>query len=256
MMDGNLPPSDGSRTGLPANGAPDDDTVVTPPRGDRARSNDHSLEEKTIKFRFAPMASGDAVPPHILHVHWMQAIQQAFGDQEVQFFDNANRRVPVIDPIRTEASRSKMMFTLYGRPQSKRKVPPLPGDRRSTSKYIIHRVRTVYPISDLKANPRAMKMLKENDFYVNEHRWSEEDWDVLQIGFIFGIDPTFKEGSARAKVPKFKLVYSTPKVTSGTRDTRMKAYAIETHRSSAVEMAKLLKKVYRTTGEFFLFEMR
>ena len=272
MMDGNRPPSDSSCTGAPANGAPDDDTVVTPPRGDRAKPNEQSLVEKTIKFRFAPMASGDAVHPHTLHTHWMQAIQQAFGDK-VQFFDNANRRVPVIDPIRTAESTSKMRFTLHGRTHSKRKAPPLPptvGDRRST-KYILHRVRTAYPISDLKADPKVMKMLKEHNFYVNEHRWSEEDWDVLQIGFMFGIDPTFydvdqatakitddiaKYGSTRTKAPKFKLVYSTPKVTSGKKDTRTKAYAIETHRSAAVEMSKLLKEVYRTTGEFVPFEMR
>ena len=34
MMDGNLPPSGGARTGLPAAGAPDDDTVVTTTRGE------------------------------------------------------------------------------------------------------------------------------------------------------------------------------------------------------------------------------
>jgi hypothetical protein len=272
MMDGNTPPSDSSRTGVPGNGAPDDDTVATPPRGDRAKSNERSLVEKTIKFRFAPMATGDAVHPHTLHIHWMQAIQQAFGDQ-VQFFDNANRRVPVIDPIRTEASKSKLRFTLHGSTHSKRKTPPLPlavGDRRST-KYILHRVRTAYSISDLKADPKVMTMLKEHNFYVNEHRWSEEDWDVLQIGFMFGIDPTFydvdqatakitadiaKSTSTSTKAPKFKLVYSTPKVTSGKKVTRTKAYAIETHRSSAVEMAKLLKEVYRNTGEFVPFEMR
>lgn len=124
MIDGNLPPSGGPRTGLPAADAPDDDTVVKPTRGDCARLNDQILEEKTIKLRFAPIKDGDPVPPHLLHVHWTQAVQQAFGDQ-LQFFDNSNWLVPVIDPIRTEA-RGQMRFKLYGRFPPKRKLswPP------------------------------------------------------------------------------------------------------------------------------------
>ena len=51
-------------------------------------------------------------------------------------------------------------------------------------------------------------------------------------------------------------MYSTPKVTTGKKETRTKAYSVETHRSSAVEMAKILKEVYRATGEFVPFEMR
>lgn len=51
MMDDNLPHSGGPRTGLPATGTPDDDTGVTrPTHGDRARPNDHALEERTINF--------------------------------------------------------------------------------------------------------------------------------------------------------------------------------------------------------------
>ena len=248
--------------GLPAASTSDDDTVVTPPRGDRTRSTDRELEEKTIKFRFAPVTDGNPVPPHILHVHWMHAVQKAFGSQ-VQFFDNANRLVPVIDPLRTEETSQKMRFTLHGRTEAKRmqsRQPVVNGHRRTT-KYIVHRVRTAYPINELKAAPEVMKMLKDHDFYVNEHRWSEEDWDVLQIGFMFGIDPTFytidqatakimdtiaRNMPARTKVPKFKLVYSTPKVVSSRREIRTKAYAIETHRSTALEMAKLLKEVCKT----------
>ena len=65
-------------------------------------------------------------------------------------------------------------------------------------------------------------MLKDHNFYVNEHRWSEDEWDIMQIGFMFGVDPTYydidhatakitaeiaKNAPARTKVPKFKLVY-------------------------------------------------
>lgn len=225
MMDGNVPPSGAyPRTGIPTAMAPDDDTVATPTRGDKSRPNDQSLEEKTIKFRFpAPVSSGDPIPPHVLHVHWMQDIQQAFGPQ-VQFFDNANHKVPVIDPIRVEATGAKMNFKLHGRPISRgqTKEPPLVlGDRRATKYITIHRIKTSFSIADLKADPHAQKMLRDHDFYVNEHRWSEDEWDTLQIGFMFGIDPTYygrdqatakmtaeivKLAPAHTKISKFKLL--------------------------------------------------
>lgn len=150
----------------------------------------------------------------------MQGVQQAFGPQ-VQFFDNANCLVQVvIDPIRTEATGQQMEFNLYGRPQQSKhrtNLPPLISGVRQSTKYIIHRVRTAYPISDLKADPRVLKMLKDHDFYVKEHRWSERDWDILQIGFMFGIDPTFydiDQATAKIKLRLTRMLRPEPKFLS------------------------------------------
>jgi hypothetical protein len=33
--------------------------------------------------------------------------------------------------------------------------------------------------------------MTDHNFYVNEHRWSESDWETTQLGFHYGIDPQF-----------------------------------------------------------------
>ena len=97
-MDGNHRSDQDPPSGHPANTLRDDDTVATPTRGDKARGPNFLFIEKTLRFRFPPMLTGDPVtPPSTLHAHWMCAIQQEFGDA-VQIINNKNRIVPTIDP--------------------------------------------------------------------------------------------------------------------------------------------------------------
>jgi hypothetical protein len=38
-------------------------------------------------------------------------------------------------------------------------------------------------LSDLKAAANVFKLMKDHDFYLNKHRWSETDWETTQLGF-------------------------------------------------------------------------
>lgn len=113
--------------------------------------------------------------------------------------------------------------------------------------------------------------MKEHNFYVNEHRWSEADWETTQLGFLYGLDPQFYDIDQattkfintvcqvlpRAKIPKFRLVYCSPEIkTAKGRMVRTKAYAIETMRADRDELNKLLKAAYKDDGTFVPFQLR
>jgi hypothetical protein len=107
--------------------------------------------------------------------------------------------------------------------------------------------------------------------WLNEHRWSETDWKTTQLGFVYGIDPQFydidqatnlvtktiKGNVPRAKIPKFRLVYSSSTIkNSNGRTIRTKAYAIETLRDDRDSMNQILKSAYKETGVYISFQMR
>jgi hypothetical protein len=82
MMD---PPVHPATSGLPSTSPTteeDNNTVVTPTRGERAKTNYDSRVEKTIKFRFVPTNdNNDSVHPAILHAHWMYEVKKSFGEE-------------------------------------------------------------------------------------------------------------------------------------------------------------------------------
>jgi hypothetical protein len=69
----------------------------------------------------------------------------------------------------------------------------------------------------MKAAPTVLNLMKDHEFYVNEHKWSETDWETTQLGFFCGIDPQFydadqatttitkaiQQSQPRAKLPKY-----------------------------------------------------
>ena len=272
MMDGNHRSNQDPSTGKQPHLSGDDDTVVTPTRGEQAKKTNNVLfTEKTLRFRFPPMTDGNPVAPSVLHARWMCVVQEEFGE-EVHFFDNKNRRVPSIDPIRLDPKLIKAQFAWYTQPnKNKPNVAPQSqsNDRRSTQ-YILHRIRTSRSLSDIKANHKVRSLVNEHNFFVNDHRWNETEWDTMQLGFFFGIDPSFydvdqataqitetiKTALGGKKIPKFRIAFTSPKTTYGRRTISTKAYAIESQRSSSHEMISILKKAFKTTGAFVPYQMR
>ncbi len=255
--------------------------MVTPTRGAKKDTPASQVQEKTLRFRFPVMNGGNCVPPPVLHYHFIAAVQEAFGDQ-IQFLDNKNRKVGKIDLVRFDIKNQINDFTWYSsslnqesanQDQSQSESDD-PHDRRSV-KYVSHRIRTTCTMADIKANPRIRSLLMDHNFFVNFHRWDETEWDVVQLGFFFGLDPTFlsvdqatskitseiqsaiaEKSSPRPKMPKFKLVFGSPKITIKNKTVRTKAYAIESQRSTSKELIALLKDTYKTTGSFILYQMR
>jgi hypothetical protein len=258
----------------------DDDTVATPPRGAKQSTQTEQNKEKTLRFRFPVMTGGNVVAPQVLHYHFIAAVQDAFGDT-IQVLDNKNRVVNKIDVVRFDINAQKNSFKWYSGSSNKptgsmAQTPDAvnPNDRRAT-KYVSHRIRTSLSMADIKSNERVKKLLLDHNFYVNFHRWDETEWDIVQLGFFFGLDPTFlnvdqatsiitadlqaaiaAKTTPRPKMPKFKLVFGSPKITIKNKAVRTKAYAIESQRSTSGELIKLLKEAYKTTGSFVAYQMR
>jgi glycerophosphoryl diester phosphodiesterase len=272
MMDGTSRASTDSPSGRKTSTTNDDDTVVTPPRGEKvARESIDTINEKTLKFRFPPMTADDMIAPSVVHARWMCILQEEFGET-VQFYDNKNQIIPRLDPIRMEQQLVKAQFLWHS--QAPKHGPAAAPQTRSTdrrfTRYMLHRMRTSYSLGAIKANPKVLAFLQEHNFYVNEHRWNETEWDTTQLGFFFGTDPSFYNvDQATAKItadiqktmvgkriPKFKLVFTSPKVTNGKTSYSTKAYAIESQRQASQELTTVLKEVFKTTGEFVPYQMR
>jgi hypothetical protein len=125
-------------------------------------------------------------------------------------------------------------------------------------------------IQEIKNVPKIFKLLQTNKVYLTEHRWTEDVWDTVQLGFFLGLDPTFydpiqakqkvqKDISSqlrRSKPPKFEMTYATPSLKEGNFNVRTKAYAIEVQRCHAMELIKILKDTYMETKSFVQFQMK
>jgi hypothetical protein len=240
----------------------DDDTDATPPKGERSKTRGSVVQEKTLKFRFPPPKSNDDnVDALVLHIHWMHEVQTAFGEG-VTFFDNNNRKIGKLDPLRNKPDSKTHHFAIHN-------VKSTSG----TTSFIIHRIQSKFSLSDIKNTPNVANLMQKYDFYVNDHKWSETDWDTTQLGFFYGIDPQFfdldqatckiqevlKKNAPKMKAPRFRLVYCSPKVRvarGGKRSIRTKAYAIETLRKDRDEMTRILKHAYKDDGTFIPFQMR
>ena len=253
--------------------------MVTPTRRAKQNSTDDQSAEKTLRFRFPVMNTGsNAVAPPMLHYHFIAAVQDAFGDK-VKFLDNNNRILDKIDMVRFDIKHQKNTFKWYSSASNKQRgfaqqQDNINTDDRRSTKYVSHRIRTSLSMSDIKSNSRVKSLLTDHNFFVNFHRWDETEWDVIQLGFFFGLDPTFltvdqatskvtadlqaaiAANAKRPKMPKFKLVFGSPKITINNRAVRTKAYAIEGQRATSGELISLLKDAYKTTGSFITYQMR
>jgi hypothetical protein len=71
---------------------------------------------------------------------------------------------------------------------------------------------------------------------MTEHYWTESDWDTVTIGFVTNLDPGFYNnqqaqakfqsilkkkydntaimGRHKTKIPKFKMIFSSPSITT------------------------------------------
>jgi hypothetical protein len=256
----------------------DDDTVVTPTKGETSESRGLTVEEKTLKFRFPLIKYGSNgnVNPLVLHAHWMHEVQTAFGDG-VKFFDNSNRKIGKLDLLSITQESQEHQFSVHTTQTRNRSKDDVQGNTHEAQQYpnriIIHRMQTKYTLCEIKSTPNVANLMQKYNFYVNEHKWSETDWDTIQLGFFYGVDPqfydtvhatckiqeAFKKNVPRAKVPKFRLVYCSPKVRStkgNNRPIRTKGYAIETLRKDRDEMTRILKQAYKEDGTFVPFQMR
>jgi hypothetical protein len=73
---------------------------VTVNNGKTAYENEPQLISKVLKFSFVYSGTTQhKIAPTIIHTHWMQAVQAAFGP-DVIIMNNQNKNVEKIDPLK------------------------------------------------------------------------------------------------------------------------------------------------------------
>ena len=180
-----------------------DDTVVTPPCHAKQGTLDEKYQEKTLRFRSPVMDEGNSiVTPPVLHYHIiLAAVQDAFGDTTIHFLENNNnqavtrltRFVSISKPERrTRVSGTVVSLSLSNADWwHSHQTLSTQMIAAQQSMFLIASGRTSLSMVDIKANEQVKNLLTNHNFDVNFHRWDETEWDIVQLGFFFGIDPTF-----------------------------------------------------------------
>ena len=270
------PPDDGGAP-LVSETAGAHDRDATPPRQKNVEPKGPALVEKTVKFRFTRLNQHDAIDPTTIHLHWVQMVQDALKT-EIQVYTNNGGIMPKVDTMRWTAVQHGQQYKVHQQqPRSagyNREHSTSQSTTRSPAAFIIHRIRTTSTITSIRNLPSVQKLLRDNGVYFTEHRWSEDIFDISQQGFMLGIDPQFysptqahvrisaalknalQGANASAKIPKFAVAFCTPQVNFNSTSVKTKAYAIETEKSKAIEMQRLLKEACKKTNDFVPFHLR
>jgi hypothetical protein len=255
---------------------PDDASDITPTDTRNVKKNNQAVIEKTVKFRFLPMdRSDDPIHPSLIHSQWIHAVQDAIGE-DILLYDNHGRVVPKIDPLRWNKQeyhlKSFNLQSQYDRKPNEYSESSRNTTGRERSAFIVHRIRTSLSLRDIKRIPAVSQLLREHKVYLTEHRWSETVWNTTQLGFVIGLDPQFydpeqamsrvtqdllKNVTGKSKIPLFRMAFCSPSMTTKDgRNLRTKAYAIETEKSSSMELLRIVKLAYKDNGKFVPFQMR
>ena len=172
----------------------------------------------------------------------------------------------IIDPLKwTDQTIHQKQFKLYQKSTGR-------DDRRRTTYHILHRIITTESLSKIIAIHSVYKIMKDYQCYVTDHQLYETQWDTTRVGFITGHDPSFFNRSQAAakfnanlhskllakkiKIPKFRLVFTSPQVRHPTHTVSTKAYAIEVLSEDSVMMLQVLKSLVGTTPEFVPYTLR
>jgi hypothetical protein len=108
--------------------------------------------------------------------------------------------------------------------------------------------------------------MKEYNFFITDHQWSETEWETTRICFVTNMDPSFYnctqahqkfnemisgrsalKSTRKLKIPQFRMVFSSPKVRHASHTVSTKAYAIEVMQDTAAPMLDVLQTLFRET---------
>jgi hypothetical protein len=249
----------------------DDLSIATPPVGCRNSDNDHELLSKTIRFNFAPVDRTriDSVDPSAVHIQWLRIIASAFGN-DVKIINNYNKIVSNItnQTQTTKGTSHEQQFKIH-----QKSVGGVDSSGTTKTAFtIVHRILIRVPFGQIKRHQSAFQLLKDNNCYLREHMWDEQEWDVQQIGFVTGYNPKYytpekvmtslrarltnSNVAPRIKLPKFQAVLKTHKILHHERSSSTQAYTIEVPTHSATQLISIMKEATKDTKEYVPFQMR
>ena len=164
----------------------DDSSEVTVPHGKNPNENLLTIMmSKVRKFSFVYDDSvKHRVAPSIIHTHWMQIVQESLGDGIIIIIiNNHNKNVENVCTIKwSDPKVHQKQFRLHQKTVGR-------DDKQNTTYYILHRIQTNESVGKIKALTRVKSLMKEYNFFITDHQWSETEWETTRIGFVTNIHP-------------------------------------------------------------------
>jgi hypothetical protein len=229
----------------------DDMSNATPPAGTNVKANEQKMTSKVFKFSFVYTGlTKHKVAPSVIHTHWMQAVQDAFGS-EIVIINNKNQNVETVRTLKwTDPSIHAKQFKLHQKTFGS-------AERRTTTFFIVHCVLTNLSLSKIRSHHAVQRITREFKFYITDHQWTENNWDTTRIGWITTINPTYynreqaqvkfsellhsKLLAKKVKIPMFQMSFVSPTAEKDGDTISTKAYAIEILSEASVHMLHVLK---------------
>ena len=245
--------------------ATDDISDTTPPTGFKPKVTEQEMTSRVFKFSFVYNGNTkNKIAPSVLHTHWMQAVQEAYGD-EIIIINNKSKPVETVSTIKwTDPSIHAKQFKLHQKTQGS-------GDRRQSTFFIIHRVLTNYSLTKIRALHSVQNIMKDFKFYITDHQWSETEYDTTRIGWITNLNPTYYNReqaqikfntflntrlaglTKKVKIPQYRMVFVSPTTKTETGKTvTTKAYAIEVLSEDAVQSLQAIKSLLGDNVNMFV----
>ena len=237
-------------------------SVATPPTGTNSKPIEQKMTSKVLKFSFVYTGSTKhKVAPSVIHTHWMQAVQEAYGT-DIVIINNKNKTVDNVSAISwSDPSIHSKQFQLYQKTFGQ-------DERRTTTFFIIHRVLTNVSLSKIRALYSVQRIMNDFKFYITDHQWTENQWDTTRLGWITTINPTFynreqaqikfnallhsKFLAKKVKIPPFRMTFVSPTVQLDGKTISTKAYAIEVLSEDSVMMMQILKTLLGASDTTFV----
>ena len=125
---------------------------------------------------------------------------------------------------------------------------------------VVHRMVLDEKYHHIKKNKDIFDCIKRNNCYLQEHVWSTQEWDTINVGFLSGVSPQHQ--SKESIVHKLNLIEKTnlrynlhtTMISTSLNGTKLNIYAYEIQclRSDADLVSKYIAHTSREYGQTFI----
>ena len=125
---------------------------------------------------------------------------------------------------------------------------------------VVHRMVLDRKYHHIKKNKDIFDSIKHNNCYIQEHVWSVQEWDVVNVGFLSGVSPQHQSKESTMlklnMIEKTSLRYNLHTTMVSTNPNGIKfstlAYEIQCQRSDADTVSKYIAHTSREYGQTFI----
>ena len=125
---------------------------------------------------------------------------------------------------------------------------------------VVHRMVLDQKYHHIKKNKDIFDSIKHNNCYIQEHVWSVQEWDVVNVGFLSGVSPQHQSKESTMlklnMIEKTSLRYNLHTTMVSTNPNGIKfstlAYEIQCQRSDADTVSKYIAHTSREYGQTFI----